>query len=181
MRQVSLLLLKPPPSCLPINNAVIFFRSLKLLIRILTSLFTCMDGCKELPLCCHEFVLESLAFSFCFFVIWALLSRWLFPFSIQSENPILRVCHSFSFCGCIIMSLQSKSIVNNYSLFTNIVVLQLTSVAFLFLLSGENCRKTSLLCFPQHVLRFEELFLPLCWTMFWSSGAILSYEKATKE
>ena len=107
----------PPPSCLPINNVVIFFRSLKLLIRILTSLITCVDGCEERPFCCHEFVLWSLAFSFCFFVIWAKMSRWLFPFSIQSENPILRVC-------CIIMSLQSKSIVNNYFLLTNIVVLQ---------------------------------------------------------
>ena len=28
-----------------------------LVIRILASLFTCVDGCKELPFCCHEFVL----------------------------------------------------------------------------------------------------------------------------
>ena len=82
------------PSCLPINNIVIFFRPFKSLIRILTSLFNWVDGCMELPFCCHESVLQSLTFSFCFFVIWALLSIWLFPFSIQrnhSPTPVLAI------------------------------------------------------------------------------------------
>ena len=42
---------------LPINNIVIFFTSFNLLIRILTSLFTWVDGCTELLRFCHEFVL----------------------------------------------------------------------------------------------------------------------------
>ena len=45
------------PSCLPINNAVIIYTSFEVLIRILTPLFSWVDGCIELPFCCHEFVL----------------------------------------------------------------------------------------------------------------------------
>ena len=73
----------------------IIFTFFDVLTRILTPLFAWVDGCVELLDFCHKLVLQSLTFSFCFFVFWALLSRWLRSMSIYWTQTASLMDHVF--------------------------------------------------------------------------------------
>ena len=134
MRQVSLLLLIPPPSDQQRSHVL-------QILEIVDSDFDILDLLlRNLGVVVE--VLVSLQHS-----------KWEPNFESISFVPLLWLKNH--------VSPKQVDRKKNCLLF-NIVVLQWTSVSFLFLRSGENCRKTSLLCFPQRVLCFEELFLPFC-------------------
>ena len=57
MRQVSLLHLKPTSILSSDQQLSHILKILEIVDSDLTSLFTSLDGCTELPSCCHEFVL----------------------------------------------------------------------------------------------------------------------------
>ena len=79
------------------------------------------------------------------------------------------------------MSLQSKLIVKNKFLSHQCRGPPMNFGSFLVLATCRELTENHLLRFPQHVYCFEEHKLPLWWTMFWSSGRILSHEKAINE